>query len=266
MSIGSFFKHSPGKSKKYKLGIALGGGGARGFAHLGVLQALYEKEIKPEIISGTSAGSMVGALIADGKTPREVMDILAVKDIFQYSKLRWPREGFFSLEGLGNMLRSNLSVHRIEELNIPLIIAATNLNRGKVEYFDQGEIERCVIASSSIPVIFKPIQLSNSKYADGGIMDNLPVTPLINLCEKVIAVSISPIEESNNLDGILKITSRTFQLSVNAQAKELRDQCAVFIEPPGIRKYEVFDLKHSEELYELGYEHVRKLDLDKVLD
>lgn len=256
-----------GKTRNTKIGLALGGGGARGFAHLGVIQALKEKNIEPDIIAGTSAGSMVGAFIASGKEPGEVLDLLKDKDLFGYSKIQWPKEGLFSLDGLGKILKKEIEGKNIEDQKTPLIITVSNLNKGKTEYLRTGNLVNAVLASSSIPFVFKPVEIDGNKYADGGIMDNLPVKPLMEECDKVIAISISPIKETNDLDNLIKIASRTFQLSVNAQNNELQKKCTLFIEPEGIRTFDLFDVKQADELFQLGYDYVKgisNVDLKKL--
>ena len=93
-------------------------------------------------------------------------------------------------------------------------------------------------------------------------MDNLPIKPLMEECDKVIAISISPIKETNDLDNLIKIASRTFQLSVNAQNNELQKSCTLFIEPEGIRSFDLFDVKQADDLFELGYDCVNSVNLD----
>ncbi len=248
------------RSKTYKVGIALGGGGARGFVHLGVLKALNEQGIIPEIIAGTSAGSLAGIFIADGKSPEETHELLKEKDLFGYSKIPWSTDGLLNLDGLKTLLENEISAERIEDLQIPLIVTVTNLNRGAVMYLAEGPLIESVIASASVPFIFTPIEMNGHKYADGGIVDNLPIKPLVDQCDIIIASSISPIEETDDLDSILKISGRTFQLSINAQTKEIEKNCSIFIEPDGIRGFQLFDTSNADELFEIGYEYVRKMD------
>ncbi|MEP5613867.1 MAG: patatin-like phospholipase family protein [Cyclobacteriaceae bacterium] len=249
-----------GKARKYKRGIALGGGGARGFVHLGVLQALKERDAMPEIISGTSAGAMVGAFVASGMEPVEVNQLLKDKDLFSLSKILWPKDGLLSLAGMRELLEKEIKQKNIEDLEIPFIVAVTNLNKGCVEYLSSGSLADGVLASSSIPFVFKPIMIGDSKYADGGIIDNLPIKPIIDDCEKVVAVSISPLEETDDLDGLLKIGARTFQLSVNAQVSKVKERVSLFIEPEGLREYDLFDIKKADELFELGYTHANSIE------
>lgn len=257
--ISRFF--SKKKQKPYKIGIALGGGGARGFVHFGVIQALKEKGIVPEIISGSSAGALAGVFIASGTPPRRANEILQSKDLLGYTKVQWPKEGFFSLKGLSDLLRKEIQHVKLEELPTPLIIATTNLNKGKIEYLNEGNLIQAVVASSSIPVLFKPVTIGENKYVDGGVMDNLPAKPLFPLCEKVIGISISPIEETSDLGNIPKIATRTFQLGINAQNHNVSKQCDLFIRPEGLRDYDLFGIKKVDELFELGYQHIMNTDL-----
>ena len=248
--------------KKYNIGIALSGGGTRGFAHLGVLQALYEKGIYPDIISGASAGAIVGAFIASGKEPHDVFELLKKKKLADFTRMHLPIDGFFSLDKLKNTLKEDIKSEKIEDLEIPFYVAITNLNEGIIEYHCKGPLYKLVMASSSIPVLFSPIMYNKKSYVDGGLLDNLPIKPLIRRCSKIIAVNIHPIEKAEKLDNMLKIAARTFQLGVNFNQKYVESKVDVYIEPKGITKYNILDTKNNEELFEIGYEHCRKMKIN----
>lgn len=250
--------------KKYKLGIALGGGGARGFIHLGVLKGLYERNIKLDIIAGTSAGAIAGVFASAGIDPEKTKDILKSKRVFGYSKLSWPRDGLFSLDGLRKVIEKEIQYTQFEELPIPLIVTVSNLSTGRVEYIEKGPLIDAVLASSSIPVVFKPMTMNGHKYSDGGLLDNLPVKPLRNHCEKIVGVNISPVKEREEIQGILQIAARTFQMSVNAQSHHIKDECTLFIEPEDLRQYDMLDLEKGDELFEIGYDFVKNMDLSKI--
>jgi len=248
------------KNKKYKLGIALSGGGVRGFAHLGVIKALKEKGIEANIYSGTSAGSISGVLLASGYSPKEAFDLMKDKGFLKYSKARLPAEGFFCLEGLRKELMKVLKVKKLEKLQIPLIVAATNLNKGIVEYFDKGPIEKIVLASASIPILYEPVHYKSYQYVDGGVLDNLPIFPLKSLCEKIIAVNVCPIEETANLSNMIQITSRVFHLSVGS--RNYIHKPDIMIEPEGIHRYDLLNIKYEKEIYDLGYQYTKSLKID----
>ena len=143
--------------KIYKTGLVLSGGGARGFAHIGVLQALNEAGIFPDVISGTSAGALVGVLYADGYSPLDILKMMNSTSRLHYIRPTVPREGLLQISGIERILKENLRAKKFEDLRIPLFVTATDLNNGKIRYFSSGELLNPVIASASIPVLFKPV-------------------------------------------------------------------------------------------------------------
>jgi NTE family protein len=240
--------------KKYKTGLVLSGGGTRGFAHLGMIAALFDKGIKPDVISGTSVGSIVGAFIASGKSPEEVMKIFKKGWFFKYTKLHIPVDGLLKLDGLKEVIQKNIPAKNIEDLEIPFFIAVSNLNKGIVEYKNSGLLGETVLASSSIPILFSPVKLNDHLYVDGGVMDNIPIEPIKNDCEQIIVSNISPLNPKEKFKNLIQITSRTFYMSVNANLNEVNKYGTVFIEPKGIDNFDILSLSHAEELYELGYQ------------
>lgn len=248
--------------KKYKIGIALGGGGARGFAHLGVLEALAEKGIKPDIISGVSAGAIAGAFIAAGKSPREALEIIRKYKFTDLTKFNIPKNGLFSLEKMRKIVKDHIKVNNIEDLEIPLIIGASNMLSGKIEYFTSGNLADRVEASAAIPVLFSPVNIDGQLYSDGGIFDNVPTRPLKDKAKKIIAVGISPIQEIKELTSLVQVASRMFHLAVNPSKEQIIAQCDVFIEPLELCNYDVMDTKHADKIFEIGYEHAKGMDID----
>ncbi|MCG6187043.1 patatin-like phospholipase family protein [Maribellus maritimus] len=244
--------------KKYKTGLVLSGGGTRGFAHLGIIAALYEKGIVPDVISGTSAGSIVGAFIASGKSPKEILSIFKKGWLFQYTKLHIPVNGLLKLDGLKEVIQKEIAAKNIEDLQIPFFICVSNLNKGVVEYKNSGPLGETVLASSSIPILFSPVKLGNDLFADGGVVDNIPAAPIKKDCEKLIVCNISPITPKEKVKNLIQITSRTFYMNVNARTNEIANSANIYIEPEGINKYDFLNLSHADELYELGYKSTIK--------
>ncbi len=240
--------------KKYKTGLALSGGAVRGLAHLGVLQALNEKEIKIDIFSGVSAGALAGAFYADGYHPREILDIFSNKKIHDFFRLAFPRSGFFDTKGLKKLLSNNLRTKYVEDLNIPLIIAATNFQKGEIAYFDKGILIDLLVASSSIPLLFKTAEINGISYIDGGIMDNLPIKPLKDKCSKIIAVHTNPIGEKNKIHHPVQVIERAFHLAIASEINVKKTEADVFIEPEKLKEYGLFDLHKANEIFEIGYE------------
>jgi NTE family protein len=245
--------------KEFRTGVVLSGGGARGYAHAGILKALEELDLKPDIISGVSAGAIVGAMYADGNSPDEMFRVFQEEEHFyKFVKLTIPKRGLLRAEGLEEKLRSILKAEKLEDLQIKLIIAAANLNMARVDYFDTGEIIPRVLASSAIPILFNPVEIGGVTYIDGGMMDNLPVDPLYGRCEKVIGVSLNPIEEMNDFPNLLSIAERTFRINLSAQIKEKLSKCDIVIQPDELGKFGLLETGKGKEMFELGYQAAQK--------
>lgn len=241
------------KSRKYNIGIVLSGGAARGFTHLGVLKALEEFNMKPDIISGVSSGAIAGALYADGYLPEEILEIYSLKSIFELVQITVPKTGIFKTSGLKETLKKHLRAATFEQLQIPLVITATNLLAGKSEYFRNGNLVEAILASSSVPVFFESITINKIPYVDGGVMNNMPVEPIAKQCNKLIGVYINPTGPISQLKGMVHIAERSFHLAIASEMNTKRHLFDIYIEPAEITNYSLFDLKKSHELFDVGY-------------
>jgi len=248
--------------KKYKTGIALSGGGVRGFAHLGVLKALEEKGIKPDIITGTSAGAIAGVYIAAGKSPDEVFELIKKKRLIDFVQVKIPRTGLLNLDKLRKSLSDHIEADNIEDLKIPFIAAVSDIINGRIKYFDKGSLVKIIQASASIPVLFAPVEIDDMIYSDGGLFDNLPVEPLQNVCKKIIAVNVSPINKTDKLKNLIQLSARTFHLTVNSTIKGVEDKCDLFIEPPELDKYDILDASKADEIFRVGYDYCKGLNIN----
>jgi predicted acylesterase/phospholipase RssA len=158
-----------------KFGLVLSGGGARGFAHLGVIKALEEVDIIPSIISGTSAGAIVAAFYAAGYNPEEIIEIALQGNFFSFSNLLLNKSGLFNMQSFERIYKAHFKQNLIEKLPIPICITATDIIKGKPKYFTSGSISKALLASSCLPMVFEPIKYNDTLYLDGGILNNLPV-------------------------------------------------------------------------------------------
>lgn len=250
-----------------KIGLVLSGGGARGFAHLGILKVLDELKIKPFAISGVSAGALVGALYASGKSPDEIIGLIKGNSNIGFSNLLWRKEGLFSMEFIRRILIENIPENSFESLKIPLFVNATDLLCGKTVYFSKGELIPCLIASSSVPVIFEPVTFGNTKLVDGGLLNNLPIEPVIGICEKIIASHVNKLQcitDANIKFSKAAITERCFHLAISKSVYSKAYECDLFIEPE-IENIGMFDLKDVDNIYEIGYKTALK-ERDKLLE
>jgi len=247
------------KRKKYRIGVVLSGGGARGFAHLGVLQALNDAGIFPDVISGTSAGALVGVLYADGYTPEEIMQIMNSSSMLHYVRPTIPREGLLQISGIEGILKDYLKASRFEELAIPLYVTATDLNNGQATYFSKGELIKPVIASASIPVLFKPVIIDDIYYVDGGVMDNLPVSPIKNKCSFIIGSSVNPTGYEKTVTSMVQIAERSFMLNMTKEVVLKASRFDIFIAPEELKNYKILDPQKAIEVYNIGYKETKRV-------
>lgn len=243
----------------YKTGIVLSGGGARGFAHLGVLKALNEFNIYPEIISCVSAGSIVGVLYADGHTPDHILTIFEHTDLYRMLRFYRPSLGVLKAAGLRKLLAKHLSAERIEDLRIPVIISATDFGSATTEYFTSGSIVDAVMASSAIPLVLKPYTINGKMYVDGGLMNNLPIEPLLGKCDDIIGVNVNPVKEMTQFNSFRNYADRVLHLAIRANVNNNILKCDMYIEPEGLTNYPLFKVSAAREIFDTGYKHTKLL-------
>lgn len=243
-----------------RIGISLSGGGARGIAHIGILQALEENGISPEVIVGTSAGSIVGALYAAGYDSDEMLEFLKDISLLKIFRVGLPNKGLASLYFLEKILQEALPDNDFSALNKKLFIGIANLLSGKLEIMSSGPLHEVIIASSSIPLIFKAIQIGEELYVDGGAIENMPIHPLKGLSDVIIGVNVMPIVpvEAKEVNSMIGIAARCFEMAIWSNSKPSLQACDIVIEPTGITQYSIFQFNKYQELYEIGYEAARK--------
>lgn len=246
-------------NKQYKTGLVLSGGGTRGFAHLGAIKALQEHDIQPDVIVGVSAGSIVGAFIADGQKPEDILHILAKHKLFHFLEFTIPKTGLVRMSGLEKIFKTELKAKTFEDLDIPLIVFAVNMNLAELTRFNEGELAPAITASSSIPVIFPPVKIGDYHYLDGGMINNFPVEVLKDQCEHIIGINVNPIGKVTELGNIRDIAERTFHITLRNQAASKEEMCSIYIEPSGLDQYSLLNVSKAEEVFELGYNEAKKV-------
>lgn len=239
--------------KKYRTGIVLSGGGARGFAHLGVLKALNDSGIYPDVIAGTSAGALVGVMYADGYPPDEILRIMNATSKLHYVRPTVPREGLLQISGIERILKENLRARNFEDLKIPLYVTATDLNNGMAVYFSSGELIKPVIASASIPVLFNPVIIDKIHYVDGGVLDNMPIKPIEGMCDLIIGSFVNPTGYEEVVTSLVQIAERTFMLNMSKEVDLKAPKFDIFIAPPELKNYKILDPEKAIEVFEIGY-------------
>jgi len=244
-------------SKKYRIGLALSGGVFRGVAHVGVFQALKENGIEPDAIIGTSAGAIAGGLIAAGKTSEQMLDFVRNWAWARAVRPGIPIDGFSSLSFLKEHLFKHIGHDSFDKLPKSLYVSVTNMNEGKLEILNTGSLTNVIMASCSIPLVFKPVEMNNTIYSDGGVMSNMAIEPLRSECEVLIGVDVMAqgAVESKMLNNVLGIAQRTFYLSIIANSQRAVDNCDIAIKP-ALGGYHIFNIltKDFVNLYAAGYD------------
>ena len=208
-----------------RIGLALGGGAARGFAHIGVIQVLEEAGIRPQLVVGTSAGSLVAALYASGKSGTELAMLALGMDESAITDWVFPGRGVIRGEALARYVREQTGGLSIEKMKLPLGIVATDLDSGQAILFQRGDPGVAVRASSAVPAVFQPVKIGEHEYVDGGLVSPVPVRFARAMgAELVLAVDISSPPESQATGDAMRLLLQTFAImgkSINHF--ELRD-------------------------------------------
>lgn len=198
-----------------RIGLALGGGAARGFAHVGVIQVLEEAGIRPSLVVGTSAGSLVAAIYASGKTGAQLQQIALTMEEATITDWTLPifNNGMLRGDALARYVNGQVGLKVIEDMPLPLGVVATDLQSGQGMLFQRGDTGTAVRASSSVPGVFQPVKISGREYVDGGLVSPVPVRYARQMgAELVIGVDISSPPEGNLASGVLQILLQTFSI------------------------------------------------------
>ncbi len=252
------------KAMPYKIGLSLSGGGARGIAHIGVIQALLEQGIEPEIVSGTSAGAIVGALYAAGCSVDEMRNFVEDSSFFKIFRLSGFRSGgIVKLTYLKEKLQKYIQNDSFKALKKPLYVCAANLNTGEGVLFHEGNLFEVVMASCAVPGIFAPVEINGQVYTDGGIVLNLPAEKIREQCKVLIGVNVRPnvaVSDNRQFQSFLGIADRVMELLLWNNVERHANLCDIFIAPAALKEFNSFDFTKSRGLIEIGY----KATLEKM--
>lgn len=245
---------------KHKTGLVLSGGGARGIVHLGIIKALEEFGIKPDIISGTSAGAIAGAFLAAGYTVNEILDIVKKGHFFSFSNIALSKAGIFSMKRFEQIYMQYFENNSFEDLHLPLIITSTDILRSEVAYFTKGNLAKSIMASSCIPLVFQPVEYNNTLYVDGGVLNNFPTEPLEGKCSTIIGIYANSMQKDVAKIKLKEIVDRSYHLAMLGSVKGKSDRCTVYLEPPDMSRYSLFDVKKADEIFEQGYRYAKEME------
>lgn len=234
-------------------GIALGGGAARGIAHTGVLQFLEEKQLKPAYVTGTSAGALVGALYAFGKTPQEILELAREMTWMQVSGFSLSRYGILSNEELAELITGQLGEVNFEDAPLPFACIATDITTGKGLVLDKGPVVEAVRASAAVPGIYIPVTINERMLVDGGVVENVPISPLKSMgAEFILAVDLNGNDGYEEPGGIIDILLNAFDIAVDTTTRIQTREADVLIRM-NLKAYSRTDASAADELFEAGY-------------
>ena len=249
--------------------LVLGSGGARGYAHIGVIEVLEENGIKPDFIVGTSAGSIVGSIYASGKSAQELRDIALKMQVHDVRDFNIKLQGFLDGKKVESYVNRQVDNLPLEDLKIPLYVVATELKHGEKVVFNKGSTGQAVRASISIPSMFIPANINGNEYVDGGLVSPVPVNIAKELgADIVIAVDIlaQPVHtETSNVWGMFNQNINIMQSKLAAEELKNAD---VVIQPDLREKAHIFDVKGRENTMQAGIDAAsEKIDqIEKLMD
>jgi NTE family protein len=203
----------PKPTRPPRVALALGGGAARGFAHIGVIEVLEENGIHPDIVTGTSAGSFVAAMYAAGRSGKELETIALNLDESRLTDWAFPGRGMIRGTALADYIREQVGNRSFDQLKVPLGIVATDLDSGKPILFRRGDVGTAVRASSAVPAVFTPVRIGTHEYVDGGLTSPVPVRSAREMgADVIIAVDISQLPDGGATGDALHMLLQTFSI------------------------------------------------------
>ena len=242
-------------------GIVLSGGGVRGIAHIGVLRALLEAGLEPRVVAGASCGALVGALYAAGYSPREMLDIFLETDPLRVTKVAFGKPGLIDSAKYVETFARFFPRDSFAALKRPLVVVATDLESGEGRVFESGSVVRAIVASSSVPMVYAPLEIDGRWFGDGGIVDNFPVRLIRDRCHCVVGSHVSPLRTvaRKDLGNSLAVLERALEIGMFQKSRADFSLCDVLIQPAELTGFSMFDTKRMAEIEAIGYAAAQRL-------
>ena len=243
------------------IGLVLSGGGVRGMAHIGLIQAMNDFGISVNVVSGSSVGALVGALYANGNSVEDMLAFFKETPLFKYNFLTLVKSGFIDTDRYVAIFKGYFPEDSFDALERELHVVATNLQRAEQRFFSTGELIRPLLASAALPPLFSPLELDGELYADGGIMNNFPLEPIRKKTDFIIGSNVSIVSDlqKTDLKNSLQLTSRVTGLMIYAINQQKLAACDLMLAPEALEKIGVLDRKGLEKAYKIGYENATKM-------
>lgn len=240
---------------QHRIGIVLSGGGMRGVAHVGVLQALLDHGIEPECIAGTSAGALVGALYGAGHGAEDMVTFFERTNPRRLTRLTLRKPGLVDIDKYHGLFEEYFPEDSFEALKIKLFVTATDMLAARLEIFTHGPLIPALLASAAVPIVFTPMRFDGRLFSDGGVLNNFPIEPLQVLCDAIVGVYASPLRspEQAELKSTLAVSQRAFEVAMFLNSRPKFRECDMLLSPPELARYGIFS-KDTREVYDIGYQ------------
>jgi NTE family protein len=242
-----------------KIGLTLSGGGARGLGHIGVIKALEEVGVSPDIISGTSAGALIGAFYSAGYSTDAIIKITKKTDFFSIKHILFGKAGILNMNAFESLIEEHIPGNDFSSLKKSLFVAATDIVNGETVYFSSGTLSKAVMASACIPMVYEPIKHNDTYFLDGGLMDNFPVEIIRNKCDFLIGVAVNSMSKKLKDLHMKDMLDRSFHLALGSSINEKAKKCDLFISPPEMSRFGMFDMDKVDEIIEYSYNYTSEL-------
>lgn len=246
---------------KKKIGLTLSGGGARGFAHLGLLKVLEEQKIEVDVLSGTSMGALVGAFWAKGYPAEQILEILKKFTLTSLLQLNF-RKGLLNYQKVRKILERYFPENDFGALQKPFWIACTDLISVKTIYFSENELLEPLIGSITIPPLARPVIWQNYELIDGGILDNIPAQIIREKCDTLI-ISHCNVPLKARSKNLVQAFEQMFVAAVSKFALQAQHIADIWFEPPAMKYFRFRDFKKADEIFEVGYQHAKQIFTEK---
>lgn len=263
-----FYQFKQQNNKKPVIALVLGSGGARGYAHIGVIEALEQHGIQPDFIVGTSAGSIVGSIYASGKSAVQLRQIALDMKVGDVRDFKIGMKGFFDGQKVQDYVNKQVSEVPLEKMKIPMYVVATELQNGQRTVFNHGNTGQAVRASVSIPSMFIPTMIQGKEYVDGGLVSPVPVDIAKELgADVVIAVDILAQPENTETTNVWGLFNQNINIMQNKLAADELKNADIVIQPDLHEKAHIFDVKGRQDTMQAGIDaaNLRMHDLDVVI-
>ncbi|WP_417517300.1 patatin-like phospholipase family protein [Marinobacter sp.] len=248
-----------------RIGLALGGGAAKGIAHIGVLKAFEEEQIPIHCISGTSVGALVASYYAFGRPAESILSIGSTLNLSKILNFTLERGGLFSTHAIHEMIQRDLGDCRIEDAGIPLAICTTDIETGKQLIFTEGNLAEAVCASMAVPGLFVPVEVNGRTLVDGGLVENVPISPLEKMGAGIIvAVDLSHVSQYPKPEDTFDVISNAINIAIDFNTRNQLKKADIVV-PLDLSGYSLTNnAKCVQELYMEGY-HPMKKKIHRVL-